>query len=101
MSARDAIIHFNVQLHGLPLDDPIFLAKARQAHLFPLDTDDAIQARHTRSEKSAYFLQHVIEPGAEQYLPKLLKVMKESKVDNLVRLAEDIHTATGIGKINT
>ena len=71
---------------------------ARRAGLFPLNTGDSIAAMPTRAEKVAYFLQHVVEPGAEEYLPKLLSVMKESKVANLVRLADDIEAVTGVGK---
>ena len=71
---------------------------ARRAGLFPLDTYDSTAAEPTRAKKVAYFLQHVVEPGAEEYLPKLLSVMKESKVANLVRLADDIQAVTGVGK---
>ena len=99
MSAKDAIRQFNVKLHEqLPMDDSVFFAMAKQANLFPLDTGNSIAAEPTRAKKVFYFLQHVVEPGAEQYLPKLLKVMKESEVANVVKLADDIQAATGIGK---
>ena len=75
-----------------------FLQWQDRAGLFPLNTGDSIAAMPTRAEKVAYFLQHVVEPGAEEYLPKLLSVMKESKVANLVRLADDIQAVTGVGK---
>ena len=71
---------------------------AKQAYLFPLDSGESIAAMSTRAQKVNYLLQHVVEPGAEQYLPKLLKVMRDSKVANVVRLADDIQTATGLGK---
>ena len=97
-SAKDAIKHFNVELlQELPLENDIFLAMTRRADLFPLDTYDSTAAETTRAKKVAYFLQHVVEPGAEEYLPKLLSVMKESKVANLVRLADDIEAVAGIG----
>ena len=70
---------------------------AKQVGLFPLDTSDSIAAMSTRSQKVKYLLQHVVEPGAEEYLPKLLKVMKESGFANVVRLADDIQAATGLG----
>ena len=99
MSAKDAIKKFNVQLlKQLPLDDDMFFAMAKQADLFPLDTGDSIAAKPTRAKKVSYFLQHVAEPGAEEYLPKLLKVMKESKVANVVKLADDIKAAKRIGR---
>ena len=98
MSAKDAIKHFNVELLcHLPLENELFFAMANRANLFPLGTGASIAAKPTRAEKVAYFLQHVIEPGAEEYLPTLLKVMKESKVANTVGLADDIQAATGIG----
>ena len=81
----------------MPLEDVKFFAMARRAGLFPLDTYDSTAAEPTRAKKVAYFLQHVVEPGAEEYLPKLLSVMKESKVANLVRLADDIEAVAGIG----
>ena len=97
-SAKDAIKQFSVDLlEQLPLEDVKFFAMARRAGLFPLNTGDSIAAMPTRAEKVAYFLQHAVEPGAEEYLPKLLSVMKESKVANLVRLADDIEAVIGIG----
>ena len=80
-------------LQQLPLDDPIFFAMARKADLFPLDTGDHTRAEPTRAKKVDYFLHHIVEPGADEYLPKLLKVMKESEFDNVVRLADDIQAA--------
>ena len=98
MTAREAIIHFNVELlQQLPLENNIFFAMAKQVGLFPLDTSDSIAAMSTRAQKANYLLQHVIEPGAEDYLPKLLKVMRDSNVPNVERLADDIQAATGIG----
>ena len=97
-SAKDAIRQFSVKLlEQLPLDDVKFFAIAKQADLFPLNTGNSIAAMPTRAEKVAYFLQHVVEPGAEEYLPKLLSVIKESEVANLVRLADDIEAVTEIG----
>ena len=99
ISAKDAVIEFNVELHEqLPLENSLFFAQAKQANLFPLNNGDIIKAKSTRAEKVAYFLQHVVEPGAEEYLPKLIKVMKESKVDNVVKLAEKIQERTRIGR---
>ena len=98
MSAREAIKKFNMELiQQLPLENDIFFAMAAQAGLFPLDTGDSIAAEPTRAKKVTYFLQHVVEPGAEEYLPKLLKVMRDSNAANVVRLADDIQAATGIG----
>ena len=94
LSAEDAIKKFNVELlEKLPLEDVIFFAKAKTANLFPLGTADSIEAKPTRAEKVAYFLQHVVEPGAKEYLPKLLIVMKDSKNDTVVELAGKIEAA--------
>ena len=90
-SAKDAITAFKVELlQKLPLDDPIFFAMVERVGLFPLDTRDSIRAERTRARKVAYFLDHVIEPGVDDYLPKLLKVMRESKVTNVEKLAVNI-----------
>ena len=98
MSAIEAIKKFNVELiEQLPLENDIFFAMAEQAGLFPLDTGDSIAAEPTRAKKVSYFLQYVANPGAEEYLPKLLKVMRDTKVANVVRLANDIQAAAGIG----
>ena len=101
MSAKDVITQFNVKLHQqLPLDDDVFYAMAKQANLFPLNTGNAITAESTRAKKVSYFLHNVVEPGAEQYLPKLLKVMKDSEAANVVMLADEIQTATIVGRLS-
>ena len=97
LSAKEAIKKYNVKLlENLPLDDEIFFGMVKGAGLFPLDTGDNIKAKPTRAGKVAYFL-HVIEPGAELYLPRLLAVMKESEVDDLVKLAKEIRGAAELG----
>ena len=103
MSARDAIIDFNVKLvDQLPLENDRFFAMTKQAGLFPMNIGESIAAKSTRAQKVNYLLQYVVEPGADEYLPKLLKVMRDSKVVNVVRLADDIQAATGIGMcVNT
>ena len=98
MSAKDAVTEYEVELlKQLPLDDTLFFAMARKAKLFPLNTADNIRAKPTRADKVEYFLRHVVEPGADEYLPKLLKLMKECNVDNVVRLADDMQAAMAPG----
>ena len=98
MSAGDVIKQFSVELVSqLPLENDVFCAMAKTADLFPLDTGDSIAAEPTRAKKVTYFLQHVVEPGAEVYLPKLLKLMKDSKVTNLIRLTDEIQAAADQG----
>ena len=92
-SEEDAIREFNVKLLKiLPLDNPMFFGMADKAKLFPLGTDNQIQAIQTRDGKVTYFIQHVLKPGAKEYLPILLKVMKESEAPNVAKLADDIQT---------
>ena len=99
LSAKDAIQKFKVELlKKMPLDDPIFFAMVEGANLFPVGTGDGIRAEKSRAHKVDYFLYHVIEPGADEYLPKLVKVMKESEVANVMRLADDIQAALLPGK---
>ena len=99
ISAKDAVKNFKVELlQELPLDEPLFFAMAERAGLFPLDINKSIKAEKTRAHKVDYFLNHVVEPGADEYLPKLLQVMRESKVVNVMILADDIQAAVGPGK---
>ena len=98
MSAGDVIKQFSVELvRQMPLENDVFCAMAKTADLFPLDTGYSIAAEPTRAKKVTYFLQHVVEPGAEVYLPKFLKLMKDSKVTNLVRLTDEIQAAADQG----
>ena len=98
LSARDAITHFNTRLlEQLPLESGVFFAMVKQASLFPRDTADRIAELSTKPEKVSYFLQHVIKPEADVYLPKLLGVMKESDDLNVVRLADEIEASMKSG----
>ena len=98
MSASDVINLFHLELvYQLPLEDDTFFAMAKHAKLFPPGVGESIAAERLRSKKVSYFLQHVVEPGAEEYLPKLLKVMRDSKVVNVVRLANDIQATIDQG----
>ena len=91
ISAKDAIKKFNVKLlQKLPLDEEIFFGMAKTANLFPGGNAESIAAEPTRAKKVAYFLQHVVEPGGNLYLPKLLEVMKEFDDDNVNDLADEI-----------
>lgn len=97
LSAKEAIKKYYVELlTKLPLDDEIFFGMVKCAGLLPLNTGDNIMANPTRAEKVAYFLQNVIEPGAELYLPRLLTVMKKSKSDDLTKLADEIGGEIGM-----
>ena len=91
ISAKDAIKKYKVKLlRELPLDETLFFAMVEEADLLPLSTGSNIKAEKTRADKVAYFLQYVIEPAADTYLPRLLDVMKHSEVANVEKLAGDI-----------
>ena len=96
ITASEALMKYNVDLlEHLPLENVVFFAMAQKAGLFPLDTGDMISEKHTRAEKVSYFLRF-IGPGADSYLPELLKVMKDCGVADVVKLAEEIAAATGM-----
>ena len=98
ISAKEAVKKFKVKLlRELPLDDPIFFAMVEEANLFPVGTGGIIRVEKSRAHKVDYFLYNVIQPGADEYLPKLLKVMRESEVDNVVKLADEIQAALQSG----
>ena len=100
MDAAEAVQHFCVKLcTQLPLDNALFLAMVKEANLLPLDTGDSIRALPTRAEKVDYFLRKNIEPAAEQNLPKLLNVMKNSGVSDLKELADEIQAKLSDGGI--
>ena len=99
MSNQEAIKRFNVRLlQELPLENHLFMAMANDAGLFPLGTQASINAQGTRQEKVAFLLNHVVEPGADIFLPRLLAVMDNDPT--ATRLAEDIRAATGLGTYN-
>ena len=94
ISAIDAIKKFRVKLlKELPLEMPLFFATLGEAGLFPEETDMSIKAKEARIDKVDYFLDHVVRPGADYYLPKLITVMRESEFENLQVLADDIQVS--------
>lgn len=94
----DVIKQFSEKLYEqLPLEDDRFFSMAKQADMFPQNTGDFIKAKLTRAEKVSYLLEHVVEPGATEYLPKLLKVMKKCDFVNVEVLANEIQAAAKIG----
>ena len=96
VSAKDVLQQFYLELiQVLPLESDQFFAMIKNAGLLPLDTGDNVRAERTRSAKVSYLLGHVIEPGAKDYLPLLLKAMEDSKAPNVVNLALEIRKALG------
>lgn len=91
MSAKTAaFMKFKEKLlQELPLIESLFFEKAERAGLFPPETSCSIN----------YFLNNVLEPRADEYLPKLLEVMKECKVPNVEKLADDIQAEIKNAKV--
>ena len=75
----------------LPMESEFFLGKLGEVDLLPDTSRANIQAKGIREDKVIYFLQHVIEPAADTFLPILLSVMEKS--DNLAvkSLANDMN----------
>ena len=100
ISAKEAIRKFKVELlQELPLEDPVFFAKLDRAGLFPNGTGKSIKAEKTRSHKVDYFMDYVVGPGADEYLPTLLEVMKDSAFANVKNLASQILAAMETGTV--
>ena len=79
-------------LEVLPLENELFLGKLGAVNLLPENSGVYIRAKSIKAEKVSYFLEYVVEPAADIYLPILLSVMEKS--DNLAvkRLANDMNT---------
>ena len=98
MSTKDVVKQFSLKLcEQLPLENDIFFAMAEQASMFPLNTGNSIKAKLTRAKKVSCLLEHVAKPGATEYLPKLLNVMRKCEFVNVVVLADEIQAAAKIG----
>ena len=91
--ARNILKDHKVQLlEILPLESELFLGRLGKVDLLPENSGAFIREKGTREDKVSFFLQHVVEPAADIFLPKLLSVMEKS--DNLAvkRLANDMNT---------
>ena len=98
LSAKEAIKRFEACLQKrLPLEDDSFFVMVKRAGLLPQYSDHHVAALPTRAEKVSYFLQNVVESGADEYLPKLLGVMKKSGNRDVINLAYEIQETMGSG----
>ena len=101
MTAKQAIKCFNTRLlKELPLDNNIFLGLLGEAELFPFDYEAKIRTLPIRSEKVAFFKEHVLEPGPDLHLPTLLSVIDKCDDFTAKRLAQDIREEMGLCKCN-
>ena len=84
-------------MRSLPMNDILFLKLLNNQNLLPGDLQEQIQSKATTAEKTAWFLDHAIEPSLniDEVAPlcKLLSVMSddtELKSDLLKKLAAQI-----------
>ena len=91
---------FYVELHDkLPLENARFCALLFANDLLPDGNLETINEIQTRARKVTHFMSHIVLPGAQIHLPKLVEVMKLCD-DLVVRdFAERIKTAMGSGRI--
>lgn len=78
----------------LPMDDAHFITKLCSHHLLPGDTENKIKAFNTESDKSLYFLNHVIKPALDIDdvcgFKKLLLVMQSCGYEHVQKLSYQI-----------
>ena len=78
----------------LPMKDAIFVAELFSNGLLPDDLKDRVESQSTSAERASYFLDHGIKPsvtsGVGSNFDKLLKVMEDSKNQNMNELAKQI-----------
>ena len=78
MSSEEVFKKYGIKLCKiLPMDDPIFLEMLLNHDILPGDSRDKLEAQKTKAEKANYYIQHVIKPSANLYLPKLLQAMEQ------------------------
>ena len=99
MSTSDVFKKFYVKLViGLPMDDTLFRAKLFTNDLLPGDHKERVESLATKSDKAAYFLDHVIKPSVTSddhgsSFDKLLNVMEDSDHQGVKELAKQIRTS--------
>ena len=94
MSTSDVFKKFYVKLvKGLPMDDTLFRAELFANDLLPGDHKERVESLATKSDKAAYFLDHVIKPSVTSNdhgssFDKLLSVMEDSEYQGVKELAK-------------
>ena len=79
----------------LPMDDAKFRAKLYSTGLLPGNLKEEIQSKPTATEKAEHFLDYGIKNDTENF-DKLLTIMEDDNGDHLKKLAQKIHTETGL-----
>lgn len=86
--------HVENLVNCLPMNDPLFIAKLSAQHLLPGDTENSIKAQSTTTDKSSYFLSHVIKPalrfGSISDFDKLLSIMQTCDYNHVQQLSATI-----------
>ena len=93
MSTSEVFKFFYVRLvKRLPMDDTLFRAELFAADLLPGNLKETVESKPTKSDKAAYFLDHVIKPNVicddSSSFDKLLDVMEDSEYPDMQKLAE-------------
>ena len=91
--ATSVIKHFYPELiTKLPLEIKIFFGMCYKNDLIPSGNGGVIEKLGTRADKVSYFLDNVILPSPEEFLPTLLKVMEGCDNSGVQNLAKNIKT---------
>ena len=101
LSPKDAIKHFGMDLlKVLPLDSVMFLALMNkpETNLLPFNYKDKIRSLSTRAEKVFFFIEKVLEPSPDFFLPALLGVMEKCDDIAVQTLSRDIREKTVLCK---
>ena len=78
MSSEEVFKKYGIKLYrALPMDDSDFLKMLKNCDILPEDCRDKLKTQKTKVDKATYYIQHVIRPSAELYLPKLLQAMEQ------------------------
>ena len=89
--AKKILRNHKIQLlEILPLERELFLASLDVAELLPNGSGADIRAKSTRNKKVSYFLEEIVIPGADVFLPKLIDVMEKSDDLAVKKLAKDM-----------
>ena len=83
-------------VNTLPMNDQIFMEELFTNGLLPGNLRNEIQSLDTSAQKVTKFLEDVIKPAVtnngDNMLNTLLTVMRNSDKDNVIQLAEHIHS---------
>ena len=83
-------------VNALPMNDQIFMEELFTNGLLPGNLRNELQSLDTSAQKATKFLEDVIKPAVtnngDNILNTLLTIMRNSDKDNVIQLAEHIHS---------